>query len=104
MGCGKSTVGTALASRLGWRFVDLDREAEDRAGLSIPKVFLRFGEGHFRRLEFEVLRDVARAEGRAVVALGGGTFVSEVNRVVVARSDRLNFGCPGIVGRLLQLL
>jgi shikimate kinase len=86
MGCGKSTVGTVLAERLGWRFVDLDRAAENRAGMTVPQIFLRFGEGYFRRLEFEVLRDVSREQGSAVVALGGGTYVSEVNRRVVARS------------------
>jgi shikimate kinase len=86
MGCGKSTVGALLAERLRWRFVDLDREVEERVGVAIPKIFLRHGEGYFRRLEFDVLREVSRAEGRAVIALGGGTYVSEVNRRVVARS------------------
>jgi shikimate kinase len=86
MASGKSTVGPLLARRLRYPFVDLDHLAEERAGLEIPTIFQRFGEGYFRRLEFEVLRDLARAPGRAVVALGGGTFVSEVNRRLVARS------------------
>jgi shikimate kinase len=86
MGCGKSTVGHALAERLRWRFIDLDKAAEERAGLPVPKIFLRYGEGHFRRLEYDVLREVSREPGRAIVALGGGTFVSEVNRRVVERS------------------
>jgi shikimate kinase len=86
MGCGKSTIGSALAERLHWRYVDLDKAAEDRAGLPIPKIFLRYGEGYFRRLEYDVLRDVSREPGRAIVALGGGTFVSEVNRRVVEHS------------------
>lgn len=86
MGSGKSTVGAALARRLNWRFVDLDRAIEERAGLRVQQIFASFGEGHFRKLEFESLREVARTPERAIVALGGGAYVSEVNRRVVAQS------------------
>jgi len=86
MGSGKSTVGALLARKLRWRFVDLDRAIEDRAGLPIPEIFAKFGERHFRKVEFESLRDVSRLSGRTIVALGGGAYVSEVNRRVVAQS------------------
>lgn len=86
MGSGKSTVGELLAERLDWRFLDLDRAIEERAGLAIEQVFDRFGEIAFRKLENEVLAGVAAGPERVVVALGGGAFVSDVNRSVVAAS------------------
>lgn len=86
MGCGKTTVGKLIAQRLKWGFVDLDRRIEEVAGKTIRTIFADDGEGRFRRLENDVLREVARDAGRAVIALGGGAFVSEVNRAVIRRS------------------
>jgi shikimate kinase len=78
MGSGKTTVGTLLARQLAWRFVDLDERIEESAGLRIPEIFERFGEGTFRQMEADQLR---AALGRAVehkepvvLALGGGTY------------------------------
>ena len=70
-GSGKSTVGPILARRLGYRFVDLDREIEARAGASVARIFRRRGEGEFRRLEAAAAACVAREED-VVVATGGG--------------------------------
>ena len=71
MGSGKSTVGSLLASRLGWSFVDLDDEIERRAGAPVEEIFREKGEGFFRALEAEAGREVLRME-RVVVATGGG--------------------------------
>ncbi|MDE2944529.1 MAG: AAA family ATPase [Gemmatimonadota bacterium] len=70
-GSGKSTIGPILARRLGYRFVDLDREIEARAGESISRMFRRRGEGEFRRLEAAAAARVARKKN-VVVATGGG--------------------------------
>lgn len=70
-GSGKSTVGRALAARLGWEFVDLDREIERRVGRSIPRIFAEEGEEGFRALELEATRALAGRDG-IVVAPGGG--------------------------------
>ena len=86
MGCGKSTVGSALASRLRWRFVDLDRSIEEQIGLAIPLIFQEYGEAYFRRLESEALHLVAEQRAPAVVALGGGAFASAKNRSLISRS------------------
>ncbi|MFK7897499.1 MAG: shikimate kinase [Myxococcota bacterium] len=72
MGAGKSTIGPALAKRLGRDFVDTDDLIEERAGRSIPEIFAEDGEAYFRRLEQEAI-DAASASA-AVVALGGGAF------------------------------
>lgn len=86
MGCGKSTLGTLLAERLHWDFIDLDARIEETAGIPIRRVFETRGESHFRRLEHEALRAVAADRGRSIVAVGGGAFVGEVNRAVIRRA------------------
>jgi shikimate kinase len=78
MASGKSTVGPRLADALRYAFLDLDDAIEARAGCSIPDLFAREGEGAFRALEREALRETARRE-RVVVALGGGALTREDN-------------------------
>lgn len=70
-GAGKTTVGQALAKRLGRRFVDFDLEIVRRTGQSIPEIFATRGERGFRALETELTRELAEAPP-AVVAPGGG--------------------------------
>lgn len=77
MASGKSTVGRALAARLGVAFVDLDAELGD-----IPARFAALGEGGFRDLETAALARVAGSSG--VLALGGGTLMREANRRLLA--------------------
>ena len=77
-GCGKSTVGAALAKRLGKRFVDLDAEIEHRTGHNIPDIFAQEGEAAFRRYEAEVLAEVAK-DNSQVIACGGGVIKNPAN-------------------------
>lgn len=71
MASGKSTVGAALARRLGWAHVDLDREIERRQGLRIADIFRTRGEPHFRSLERDLTREWANRP-RLVLSPGGG--------------------------------
>lgn len=83
MGCGKTTVGEALADRLGWDFVDVDAQIEQRATTKISDIFEKHGEPAFRVLERQAVVEQVHLvlQGRArVVALGGGTFTDERNR------------------------
>ena len=59
MGCGKSSVGRELSKLLCCPFMDLDSVIEERAGRSIPEIFSTNGEAAFRRMELEVLKDIA---------------------------------------------
>jgi XRE family aerobic/anaerobic benzoate catabolism transcriptional regulator len=71
-GAGKSSVGKRLARALGWRFVELDAQVEQRAGLTLPEIFAIHGESHFRRLEREALLAVLEEARPTVLATGGG--------------------------------
>lgn len=77
-GCGKSTVGAALAKRLDKKFVDLDAEIERRTGHNIPDIFAQEGEAAFRRYETDVLAEVAKSNSQ-VIACGGGVIKSPAN-------------------------
>lgn len=78
MGTGKTTVGSALAERLGWCFVDTDAAIEDREGCSIAEIFERKGEGYFRETESAVIQEVLAA-GQQVVSTGGGAVLLQEN-------------------------
>lgn len=74
-GAGKSTVGKRVAKSLGWRFVELDREIEREAGMSLGELFALHGEAHYRTLEERVLVGLlSKQDGErpVVVATGGG--------------------------------
>ena len=73
MGSGKSTLGRALADRLGRPFVDTDAEVERMLGLSIREIFETQGEAVFREAEQDVLSDALRPDEPIVLATGGGT-------------------------------
>lgn len=79
MASGKSSVGRRLADRLGGTAVDLDMLVEERAGRPIREIFAADGEAAFRELETRCLQTLDTA-GVAVIATGGGTPVSAVNR------------------------
>ena len=70
MGSGKSTAGKKLASSLLWKYIDLDKEIERRAGRSIHEIFEVEKEDYFRKLEAEVLRDLNFPEN-TVISCGG---------------------------------
>lgn len=75
-GAGKSTLGERLAADLKVPFVELDREIEHDAGMSLNEVFMLYGQSGYRRLERRCLERVVAAHERAVIAVGGG-IVSE---------------------------
>jgi shikimate kinase len=79
MGVGKTSIGRRLAQRLQISFVDADQEIVDAAGLSIPEIFERFGEAHFRDGERRVIARLFDGK-RKIIATGGGAFINEETR------------------------
>ncbi|HXZ33973.1 MAG TPA: shikimate kinase [Terriglobales bacterium] len=88
MGAGKTTVGQALAHRLGWTFEDVDERIEARAQQTIEQIFRLAGEAAFRTLEQETIRELLSSAGfsRRVIALGGGAFAQPATAVAVRDS------------------
>ena len=77
-GCGKSSVGKALAAALNRTFLDADEEIVRRAGCSIPEIFAAQAETGFRRAESAVLADLGKQSG-IVLATGGGCVTRPEN-------------------------
>lgn len=77
-GCGKTTIGTALAKALHREFLDADAILEERAGRPITEIIPQDGENAFRAMESAVLLDLGKQSG-LVIATGGGCVTRPEN-------------------------
>ena len=81
MGCGKSSVGKRLAQALNCVFLDTDELIEKEQERTISDIFATDGEGAFREMETECLRNLIERGGEGfVLSVGGGLPVREINR------------------------
>ena len=74
MGTGKTTVGRALAHRLGFEWLDVDEQIERARGKTVSRIFEESGEAAFRALERQFIESGHPAK-RAIVSCGGGLVV-----------------------------
>ena len=72
MGAGKTTVGKALAKELRMPFYDLDWYIESRMHKTVKAIFDERGEAGFRKIEYNMLHEVAEFED-IIISCGGGT-------------------------------
>lgn len=82
---GKTTIGKALAARMGKRFADTDELIVGTTGKSIPEIFEKEGEKVFREIEKKVICDIAVNDG-TVIATGGGVILDEKNVLALKRN------------------
>jgi XRE family aerobic/anaerobic benzoate catabolism transcriptional regulator len=75
-GAGKSTLGRMLAKKIGWDFVELNKEIERDNGLSVAEIIALYGQEGFRRMEQTALGQLLARKEPMVLATGGG-IVSE---------------------------
>ena len=78
MACGKTFTSRELSKRLGRERVSTDELIEQREGRSIPDIFAQSGEPYFRRVEREVVMEIAARHG-LIIDCGGGVAVNEEN-------------------------
>lgn len=78
MGCGKTSVGRALAAEMNMPFVDTDQLLENRLEKSVYSIFEDHGEAFFRSQEKTVLTECCN-ESRTIISTGGGAVVNEDN-------------------------
>lgn len=83
--CGKTTVGKHVAGRLGFNFVDADRELERRCETTIPEMVADLGWEYFRACEKEILKDLCALD-KQVIATGGGVVIDPENRALLKSS------------------
>lgn len=84
-GTGKSTVGRALAAKLGRELISTDKEVVRRAGRSIPDIVASNGWDYFRDLESAVCRDLA-GKDNLIIDTGGGAILRQQNVDVLKRN------------------
>ena len=94
MGAGKTTVGRALSKELGIIFYDLDWYIESRMRKSVSQIFAERGEEGFRKIEYNMLHEVAEFEN-VIISCGGGTpcffdnmdYLNQQGQVVYLKAD-----------------
>lgn len=76
-GCGKSTIAKALAEKLNREIIDTDEEIVKNAKMPIPEIFSTFGEGIFRKLEHEEIKNAGKLSGKVISTGGGAVTISD---------------------------
>lgn len=87
-GCGKSTVGKALADKYGKQFTDADALIEEMAGKPIPEIFAKDGEEVFREWETKALEYLGKQSG-LVIATGGGCVTKQRNYPLLHQNGQI---------------
>lgn len=88
MGCGKTTLGRILARKIGVKFLDTDYQIEKRLMMKVGEIFSTLGEEYFRKVESDVIRNIANGF-YGVVSTGGGSVLNKSNVKYLKSSGKL---------------
>lgn len=89
MGAGKTTVGIKVAELTGRRWYDTDGLIVDKYG-KIADIFEYYGEAHFRKLETEIVKDLAKMDD-LIISTGGGLVLKKENNAVLQENGKIIF-------------
>ncbi len=89
MGAGKTTIGIKIADLTGRRWYDTDGLIVDKYG-KIADIFEFYGEAHFRKLETELIKELAMQDG-LVISTGGGLVLKKENNALLQRNGKIVF-------------
>jgi shikimate kinase len=104
-GAGKTTLGKALATKLDYKFIDLDDEIEMHEAMSIEDIFEQQGEIAFRRIEHQVLKEIIRKdEKNLIMSLGGGAIINPTNRKLLEIRAYTNVYIDVVIDELINRL
>lgn len=87
---GKTTIGKTLSEELGREFFDSDEEIVEKIGMSISEFFEKNGEAEFRKIEAQVIKEIALKQG-AVIATGGGVILNKRNIELLKMNGKVIF-------------
>jgi len=88
MGTGKTTLGQLLAEKIGYQFIDTDALIEQQTGKTIADLFQSYGETAFRKLESELVENLAQ-KGGLVIATGGGLVLNSKNVTTLNKTGQI---------------
>ena len=89
MGAGKTTIGIKIAELTGRRWYDTDGLIVDKYG-KISDIFEYYGEAHFRKLETEIVKELAEKD-ELVISTGGGLVLKSENNAVLQKNGKIVF-------------
>lgn len=85
MGVGKTTISKQLEQLLEWDEIDTDKYIVKKKKMPVTDIFEQYGEAYFRKLETNILKDIAKTE-KQIVSCGGGMPLKEENRKLMKKS------------------
>lgn len=85
MGSGKTTNGRRLARKMGKQFVDTDMLIEEKNNMPIEKIFKKYGEDYFRKLEHQMVQSLSNEQNK-IISTGGGIILNSDNMDILKKN------------------
>jgi shikimate kinase len=89
MGVGKTTVGRALAHRLGWTYLDSDEQVRAATGRSVRTIADEDGAAVLHQCEDDALATALATTLSVVIGVAGGAVLKAENRALLRSESRV---------------